>query len=117
MFSRFNLPQCNDYEEARLQQWKNLLVLYTPRAGRALPAGEGGCAAGSLPPSLALPPQCAFLDAHANYVLGSATPTTSNLDLQCGADRHPSSPFALSGSSVGQRGISAQTVGFEYKTG
>jgi hypothetical protein len=27
------------------------LVLYTPRAGRTLPAGEGGCAAGSLPPS------------------------------------------------------------------
>jgi hypothetical protein len=27
------------------------LVLYTPRAGRTLPAGEGGCTAGSLPPS------------------------------------------------------------------
>ena len=27
------------------------LVLYTPRDGRTLPAGEGGCAAGSLPPS------------------------------------------------------------------
>jgi hypothetical protein len=27
------------------------LVLYTPRAGRTLPAGEGGYAAGSLPPS------------------------------------------------------------------
>jgi hypothetical protein len=27
------------------------LVLYTPRAGRTFPAGEGGCAAGSLPPS------------------------------------------------------------------
>jgi hypothetical protein len=27
------------------------LVLYTPRAGWALPAGEGGCAAGSLRPS------------------------------------------------------------------
>jgi hypothetical protein len=27
------------------------LALYTPRAGRMLPAGEGGCAAGSLPPS------------------------------------------------------------------
>jgi hypothetical protein len=27
------------------------LVLCTPRAGRTLPAGEGGCAAGSLPPS------------------------------------------------------------------
>jgi hypothetical protein len=26
-------------------------------------------------------------------------PQTSNLGLQCGADRHPSSPFALSGSS------------------
>ena len=37
-------------------------------------------------------------------------PTTSNLDLLCGADRHPSSPFALSGSSVGQRGIFAQTT-------
>jgi hypothetical protein len=37
-------------------------------------------------------------------------PTTSNLDLLlCGADRHPSSPFALSGSSVGQRGISSST--------
>ena len=37
-------------------------------------------------------------------------PTTSTMDLQCGADRHPSSPFALSGSSVGQRGIFAQTT-------
>ena len=37
-------------------------------------------------------------------------PTTSNLGLLCGADRHPSSPFALSGSSVGQRGIFAQTT-------
>jgi hypothetical protein len=37
-------------------------------------------------------------------------PTTSNLDLLCGSDRHPSSPFALSGSSVGQRGIFAQTT-------
>jgi hypothetical protein len=37
-------------------------------------------------------------------------PTTSNLDLLCGADRHPSSPFALSGSSVGQRGVFAQTT-------
>jgi hypothetical protein len=27
------------------------LVLYAPRAGRTPPAGEGGCAAGSLPPS------------------------------------------------------------------
>ena len=27
------------------------LVLCAPRAGRTLPAGEGGCAAGSLPPS------------------------------------------------------------------
>jgi hypothetical protein len=41
---------------------------------------------------------------------GSGPPTTSNLDLLCGADRHPSSPFALSGSSVGQRGIFAQTT-------
>jgi hypothetical protein len=36
--------------------------------------------------------------------------STSNLDLLCGTDRHPSSPFALSGSSVGQRGIFAQTT-------
>jgi hypothetical protein len=34
-------------------------------------------------------------------------PTTANWDRLCGADRHPSSPFALSGSSVGQRGIFA----------
>jgi hypothetical protein len=27
------------------------LVLYAPLAGRTLPAGEGGCAAGWLPPS------------------------------------------------------------------
>jgi hypothetical protein len=27
------------------------LVLYAPLAGRTLPAGEGGCAAGLLPPS------------------------------------------------------------------
>jgi hypothetical protein len=31
---------------------------------------------------------------------GCPPPTASNLDLQCGADCHPSSPFALSGSSV-----------------
>jgi hypothetical protein len=37
-------------------------------------------------------------------------PTASNLDLLCGADRHPSPPFALSGSSVSQRGIFAQTT-------
>jgi hypothetical protein len=34
---------------------------------------------------------------------GCPPPTTSTMDLQCGADRHPSSPFALSGSSVGLR--------------
>jgi hypothetical protein len=55
---------------------------------RTLPAGGGGCAVGSLPP----PP-----------------PPKVNLDLQCGADHHPSSPFALYGSSVGQRGIFAQS--------
>ena len=32
------------------------------------------------------------------------------MDLQCGAGRHPSSPFALSGPSVGQRGIFARTT-------
>jgi hypothetical protein len=41
----------------------------------------------------------------AALLAGCPPPTTSNLDLQCGADRHPSSPFALSGSSVGERGI------------
>jgi hypothetical protein len=42
-------------------------------------------------------------------------PTTANLDLQCSADRHPSSPFALlPGSSVGQRGIFAQTTSSLY---
>jgi hypothetical protein len=44
--------------------------------------------------------------------LAPPPPTTSNLDLQCGADRHPSSPFALSGSSVGQRGT---RVSLAYK--
>jgi hypothetical protein len=33
-----------------IQQPGCCLVLYTPRAGRTLPAGEGGCAAGSLQP-------------------------------------------------------------------
>jgi hypothetical protein len=41
----------------------------------------------------------------AALLAGCPPPTTSTMDLQCGADRHPSSPFALSGSSVGQRGI------------
>jgi hypothetical protein len=41
----------------------------------------------------------------AALLAGYPPPTTSTMDLQCGADRHPSSPFALSGSSVGQRGI------------
>jgi hypothetical protein len=65
------------------------LVLYTPRAGRTLPAGEGGCAAGSLRPS--------------HYLkLGPA--------VRCRSPPEFVSPFALSGSSVGQRGIFAQTT-------
>jgi hypothetical protein len=39
----------------------------------------------------------------AALLAGCPPPPTSN--LQCGADRHQSPPFALSGSSVGQRGI------------
>jgi hypothetical protein len=52
-------------------------------AGRTSPAGERGSAAGSL------------LSSHSLTILGPA----------CCAGHHPSSPFALSGSSVGQRGI------------
>jgi hypothetical protein len=52
-------------------------------AGRTSPAGERGSAAGSL------------LSSHYPAIPGPA----------CCAGHHPSSPFALSGSSVGQRGI------------
>jgi hypothetical protein len=64
-----------------------LVLSYTRLALDGRSPLEGDCAVGSLPP-----------------------PSASNVDLQCGADRHPSSPFALSGSSVGQRGIFAQTT-------
>jgi hypothetical protein len=56
--------------------------------GGELLAVEGGSAVGQLPPPTAL---------------GLLAPA-------CGAGRHPSSPAFLSESSVGQRGISAQTT-------
>jgi hypothetical protein len=68
-----------------------LYRLYTPRAGRALPAGGGGLRCWfAAPPPL---PQ-----------------TWTCCAVQIVTRGRPSSPFALSGSSVGQRGIFAQTT-------
>jgi hypothetical protein len=88
--------------------------LYAPLAGRTPPppAGEGGVRFYQkiLPYTRPVLGGRSPLGRAAALLARSPPPTASNVDLLCGADRHPGSPFALSGSSVGQRGIIAKTT-------